>query len=117
MPKHHLSCHCGAVSFDVDVEIKGLGVCNCSMCGRAGMLMLFVPRDAVENLTGEDNLTDYQFGQKRLHHPFCSTCGVRTIGWGKDSKGNDSCVINARCIEGIDVHTLEIEHRFDGKSL
>jgi hypothetical protein len=42
---------------------------------------------------------------------------VRTIGWGKDSEGNDSCVINARCIEGIDVHDLEAAHKFDGKSL
>lgn len=115
MPMHHLSCHCGAVSLDIDAELKDLMTCNCSLCGRTGSIMVFVPFESVSNLRGADTQTDYQFGQKRIHHRFCPTCGVRVYGHGPGHDGREWAMINVRCVEGLDVHTLEIARRFDGK--
>jgi hypothetical protein len=62
----HLRCHCGAVQADVDVSLEGAMTCNCSICGRTGAIMAFVPADALTNVVGEDQLTDYQFGAKSI---------------------------------------------------
>ena len=37
------SCHCGAVQFDVEMELENLATCNCSICGKTGTIMAFVP--------------------------------------------------------------------------
>ena len=107
------SCHCGAVRFTAEAELEGLGTCNCSICGRSGMIYLSVPREHFTLLSGQDALTDYQFGPKRIHHPFCRTCGIRVFS---DSDGGTSLMVNARCLEGVDVHTLTTAS-YDGRSL
>lgn len=116
MSLHHASCHCGGVSYDVDVELDKLITCNCSMCGRSGAIMAFVPRTQVSNLKGEDQLTDYQFGKKTIHHAFCKTCGIRALGWG-GADGQEYVMVNVRCLEDVDVHTLKIAQSYDGKKL
>lgn len=116
MATHHLSCHCGAVSLDADIELDNLMTCNCSMCGRTGAIMAFVPVSKLSHVTGEANLTDYQFGPKRIHHAFCKTCGGRPFARGPGHDGQEWAMVNVRCIEGLDVHTLEIARKYDGKS-
>jgi len=117
MAKHHGSCHCGKVQFEAELELTGLATCNCSICGRTGSIMAFVPADRLHKLSGQEHLTDYQFGKKAVHHVFCSICGVRPYGWGTGPDGSEMAVINVRCLDGVDVHQLEIANRYDGKSL
>lgn len=114
---HHLSCHCGAVQLDAEFALAGLATCNCSLCGRSGAIMAFVPADKLSNIQGEDHLTDYQFGQKRIHHGFCRICGVRPFARGPGDDGREWAMINVRCVEGVDAHTLLVTRKFDGKSL
>jgi len=116
LPTRHLSCHCGAISLDADIELDNLMTCNCSLCGRTGAFMAFVPISKLSNITGEANLIDYQFGPKRIHHPFCKTCGARPFARGPGHDGQEWAMVNVRCIEGLDVHTLEVARRYDGKS-
>lgn len=117
MASHHGSCHCGAVHFDVEMELDGLTTCNCSMCGRSGAIMAFVPRTKFHQTAGEGKLTDYQFGKKNIHHAFCSTCGLRPFGWGAGQNGEEYVMINVRCLDGVDVHAITIAQQYDGKSL
>lgn len=117
MSHHHGSCHCGAVQFDVDLDLDDLATCNCSLCGRSGALMAFLPADRLTGVVGEDHLTDYQFAKKVVHHAFCSVCGVRPFGRGKGHDGAEWVMVNARCLDGVDVHTLTIKKQYDGKSL
>lgn len=117
MALHHGSCHCGAVQFDADVDLGKLMTCNCSICGRTGSIMAFVPESALTRGAGQDKLTDYQFGKKSIHHVFCSVCGVRPYGWGAGPDGSAWAMINVRCLDGVDVHALDIGQRYDGKSL
>jgi hypothetical protein len=113
----HGRCHCGAVQFDVEMALEGLMTCNCSLCGRTGAIMTFVPAGRIHNLVGEDQLTDYQFGARRIHHAFCRTCGVRPFGKGPGHDGQDWAMINVRCLEGVDVHKLTVARQYDGAAL
>lgn len=116
MSHHHGSCHCGAVQFDVDLDLDALATCNCSICGRAGTLMAFVPAEKVTHIVGRETMTDYQFGGRRIHHAFCATCGMRPFGWGPGDDGAEWMMVNARCLEGLDVHTLKVAKQYDGRA-
>ena len=110
------SCHCGSVRFEVKTELKNAISCNCSICSRAGHLLTFVPADQFTLLSGEEQLNDYQFKSKRIHHFFCKTCGIRSFGRGTGREGKPVAYINVRCLEGVDPDSLSIQ-KFDGRSL
>ena len=109
------SCHCQAVRFSAQIELKDVMSCNCSICSRAGWLLSFIPATSFKLESGKDQLTDYQFGKKDLHHPFCKHCGMHTFSHGVGPDGVETYAINARCLEDIDLKPLTITE-FDGKS-
>lgn len=112
---HHGGCHCGAVRYRVDIDLsKPVTQCNCSICRRTGTLLSFVPADSFVLEKGEDNLTDYQFNKKVIHHLFCRTCGVRSFARGMGPTG-PMVAINTRCLDDVDATTLPAFH-FDGAS-
>ena len=110
------SCHCGAVAFQVEGELTGVMACNCSMCSRKGVLMWFVPRDALKLSTPEEAASSYTFNKHVIHHRFCPTCGIHPYGEGVDPKGNPMVAINARCLENVDLAALPVHHH-DGRSI
>ena len=116
MAEYKGSCHCGAVTFKAELSLDSLMTCNCSICGRTGSIMAFIPQSALTQLTGQAAQTDYQFGPKSIHHLFCTTCGVRSFGTGVGPDGNGWAMVNVRCLDGVDVHTLEIKQQYDGRS-
>lgn len=109
-------CHCGRVRIEADLELEGLMTCNCSICGKTGAIMAFIPREQLKVTSGEDKQTDYQFGKRRIHHRFCPVCGVRSYGEGPGPDGKVWAMVNARCLDGVDVHELPIERRHDGRA-
>jgi hypothetical protein len=109
-------CHCGKIRFRLTADLGTLTACNCSMCGRMGWRLAFVQAKEFELLSGEGAQTDYQFGKKHIHHPFCSTCGIRSYGHGKAKDGAEMYSVNVRCLDGVDAESLPVRH-FDGKSL
>jgi hypothetical protein len=110
-------CHCGTVRFEAEIELKELTTCNCSICGKSGAIMTFVPSGQARYTAGEASLTDYQFGKKTIHHAFCKVCGVRCLGTGTGHDGQSWSMVNVRCLDDVDVHTLDISKKYDGKSL
>jgi hypothetical protein len=114
MQTHLGGCHCGAVRFEVELELKDLATCNCSICGKSGAIMAFVPASQLRQTAGQDALIDYQFGKKSIHHTFCRTCGVRCFSTGEGSEAWSS--VNVRCLDDVDVHALTITKQYDGKS-
>ena len=110
------SCHCGAVTYSVTMEpVTSAMACNCSMCRRALTLMPFVPASAFELHQGEASLRDYQFNKHHIHHLFCTTCGIKPFARGARPDGSQMVGINVRCLDGVDVDTLDVKH-FDGAS-
>ena len=67
-------------------------------------------------LSGFEKLTDYQFGKKHIHHPFCSVGGLKPYSHGSDGKGNEMIAVNVRCVEGLDLRGIT-PNWFDGASL
>lgn len=110
------SCHCGGIRFRVETDLQQVMRCNCSICGRAGTLMTFVPGAALEVVRGEDLYQDYQFGKKSVHHGFCKVCGVRPYGSGVGPDG-PMAMINVGCLEGVDVRDHANVVVYDGASL
>ena len=110
------SCHCGGMAFAVDGDMPTAGMaCNCSHCGRKGFILTFVPAETFRLEKGAELLTRYMFNKHRIEHLFCRDCGVQAFAEGKMPDGSPMRAINLRCVDGIDVDALEIEH-VDGKS-
>lgn len=115
--KRQGSCHCGKVTFTAEVDLSTLIACNCSMCGRSGTILTFIPEEQFTLESGEQDLKDYQFGKKHIHHTFCSTCGVKPFGSGIDpTTGGTTYAVNVRCLDDIDTNELEPQ-KYDGKNL
>ncbi len=109
-------CHCGAVRYRVTIALGEAVTCNCSICSKTGAVLAFAPASQFTLVQGADALTDYQFGKKRIHHLFCSRCGVRSFARGAMPDGTPMAAVNVRCLDGVDLEAVGIR-RFDGRSL
>ena len=109
-------CHCGKVRYEADADLTQPVIsCNCSLCSKRAHLLAFIPATQFRLLSGEENLTDYQFNKMIIHHLFCSTCGVGSFGRGIGRDGAATVALNARCLDDVDPKTLTI-HEYDGRS-
>ena len=108
-------CHCGAVRYEVSMVLGDVIACNCSMCGRSGTLLTFVPAPQFLLKSGEAELTNYLFNKHNIQHVFCSKCGIKSFARGKNPDGSAMVAVNARCLDDVDVESLSVKH-FDGKS-
>ncbi len=101
------SCHCGAIRFEADTDLaQGTFRCNCSICFKSRAWLAPVPAASFRLLAGEAQLRDYQFGGKKIHHPFCTTCGVRPFSQGQDPKGNGFYAVRVNCLDAVDEKDL-----------
>jgi hypothetical protein len=110
------SCHCGGIRFEVEGDLSNVIECNCSMCRRKGSLLGFVPQEKLTLLTPREDMATYTFNKHVIKHHFCKTCGIYPLAEAKDRSGKPTAAINVRCIEGIDLGSLNIR-QFDGASL
>jgi hypothetical protein len=98
------SCHCGKVTFEADLDLsQGTSRCNCSICWKNRMWCTNIKPSAFRALTGRDELTEYSFGSRAVHHAFCKHCGARPYGWGNIPEiGGDYVSINVACLDDLD---------------
>ena len=116
MQKYTGGCHCGKVRFEVEMDLGEVISCNCSMCSKRGSLLAFAPADSFKLISGEENLTDYQFNKKVIHHLFCKTCGILSFGRGVGPDGKATVAVNVRCLDDVDAESLKVM-KYDGKSV
>ena len=113
--KYAGGCHCGKVRYEASLDLSQPVIsCNCSMCGRSGTLLSFIPATEFVLLSGDEALADYQFNNKKIHHLFCTTCGIKSFARGSGPHG-PTVAVNARCLDEIDISKLNVMN-FDGKS-
>ena len=110
-------CQCGKVRYQVQLDIGEVLSCNCSRCGRLGALLAFAPATQFTLLSGDVNLTKFEFNKHTIQHQFCSTCGIQSFAIGTHPKtGAKMAAINVRCVDGIDVDALKVK-KVDGRSI
>ncbi len=114
--KHYSgSCQCGAVRFEVDIDLDGAVTCNCSRCQRLGSVLAFAPREKFALKQGEDATQVYLFNTKTIEHRFCRTCGIESFAYGAMPDGTRIAAVNANCLDGVDPRALTPKH-VDGAS-
>ena len=109
-------CHCGEVRFEVTTDLGNVVACNCSICQKRGALWSFVPSASFALRAGAEDLKDYQFSKKSIHHLFCPQCGVGAFSRGTTPKGDEMIAVNVRCLDEVDAAALN-PMPFDGRSL
>jgi len=116
LQKHSGGCHCGKVRYDVQLDLSAPVIsCNCSMCGRAGTLLSFVPATQFQLKSGEEMLTSYRFNRQKIEHLHCKACGIKSFARGTSPDGSPTVAINTRCLDDVDVQKLNVK-QFDGRS-
>ena len=114
--KYTGSCHCGKVAYEVEGEIDRAMACNCSICQRKGSLLWFVPMAQFRVRTPDEAAGTYLFNKHTIKHRYCPECGCSPYSEGIAPSGNYMVVINARCLDGVDLSPLKVGN-FDGRSL
>lgn len=113
MTIHAGGCHCGQVRFEVDAPAEiSATECNCSICGKAGYLHLFVTRDQFRLLRGEDALSTYTFNTGAARHHFCRHCGIKSFYIPRSHP--DGVSVNVRCLDEATIESVDVTP-FDGR--
>lgn len=113
---YEAGCHCGYIRFAVTLspplpEHRVMS-CNCSICRRAGYLLVYPDRGAVAwEGDSRARCAVYQFNTKRKDHLFCPRCGASIgIDFRDSLKPKlDGYGISVRTFNGIDLDTLNLK--------
>ena len=73
------SCHCGAISYEAEVDPEGVYVCHCTDCqafsGGAFRWSVTIPESAFRLLSGQPKAYEKQTDSGKMNHQcFCDTC-------------------------------------------
>ncbi|KAK5653047.1 hypothetical protein OQA88_9333 [Cercophora sp. LCS_1] len=117
-------CHCGAIRYTAELDISNLHAqkCNCSICLKTNRMGLSVDPSKFKVTTHKsiEEVPEYQFGPKRQHYHFCTTCGVHCFGYGSyEFQGQtfNNFSINAVTLDpdqGFDLRDVKVAY-WDGK--
>lgn len=100
---YHGSCHCGAVRYETELDLsEGSGRCNCSICQKLRNWSIIVKPQAFRLQSGDDALSNYQFGTKSGQHLFCKHCGVHAFGRGNIPEiGGEFVSVKVACLDDV----------------
>jgi hypothetical protein len=83
-------CNCGTVKFEIDLDIKDVFICHCTMCRRStgsnGIAVVVVDNDTFRWTKGESNVTTWKESDGNWETSFCQTCGSPLPGINDKSR-------------------------------
>lgn len=80
---YHGSCHCGAIRYEVEIDLaRGGGRCNCTYCRKVRAWSAFVKPEAFCITAGESRAVGYHKHDQAPEKFHCPTCGVHVFGRG-----------------------------------
>lgn len=95
-------CHCGAVRYEADIDLsQGTVKCNCSICSKARAWLIGVSADDFRLQRGAEALSDYQFGGQRIHHLFCTHCGIKSFARAAGPDGKPMVAVMVSCLDNL----------------
>jgi len=105
---YHGSCHCGAVRYEVELDLaEGTSKCNCSYCAKLRLWGKHAKPEEFRLLAGEDALTTYRFNTHSLEHPFCKHCGVHVFTHGDIPEvGGEFVSVNLASLDDVEPQEL-----------
>lgn len=114
MVAHKGSCHCGAVTFEVEApsDLK-VSRCNCSICNATGFIHLIVDKEYFTLLSGEEDITTYSFNTHTAKHTFCKHCGIKSFYTPRSHPEGIS--VNLNSVDRSTINSIEYG-TFDGKN-
>jgi hypothetical protein len=107
------SCHCGAVTLEVDELPASLIECNCSICSRYGALWSHGTQRTVRIVCAPGSLRAYVWGDQTIEFYHCTTCGCVTHYESVEKEPDSRVSVNARILPGKALRGLSTL-RFDG---
>jgi len=112
---HHGSCHCGAVRYEVDLDLGGKATrCNCTICTKLGTTGAHTKPAAFRLLSKDNALATYAVSPVATRF-FCRTCGAHCFGKGDiPALGGAFVSVNVNTLDDVDVGALAIGH-WDGR--
>jgi hypothetical protein len=83
-------CNCGAIRFEIDVPLRDVYVCHCSICrrstGSSDIAVVLVPKERFRWVRGEDHVATWHKPGADWATSFCRTCGSRVPGENDDTR-------------------------------
>lgn len=107
------SCHCGKVKFEVDMDLDHVRVCDCTLCRKRGALNHRVGDSDLRISTSLDELTLYRWHTRTARDYFCPTCGI--LPFRRPRTAPEVWTVNVRCLEGVDLDSIPIDHVYGSK--
>ncbi|MGD1935119.1 MAG: GFA family protein [Candidatus Phaeomarinobacter sp.] len=106
-------CHCGAVTFSLNVKPKALVDCNCSFCSRIRGLWAHCHVSEADIATGPHGTHAYSHGDRQLAFHSCKVCGCTTHWQGLTPENQDRLALNMRMADPKSIASIPIR-KFDG---
>ncbi len=100
------SCHCGAIRFEVSLDLDHVRVCDCSLCRKRGALNYRVEDEDITVLSSLDDLTLYQWHTRTAKDYFCPTCGI--LPFRRPRTAPELWTVNVRCLDNVDLDTIPV---------
>ncbi|KAL9610136.1 MAG: hypothetical protein Q9167_005137 [Letrouitia subvulpina] len=121
---YYANCHCSKVKYKVQYKVQlppldteEVMSCNCSLCTRDALLLLYPPRKDVVLLKGQDVLKGYlpAYNKPVSEHMFCTNCGSAVYN-DPHLESPDFLCINIRMFKDVDVEKLKLKY-FNGRDI
>jgi hypothetical protein len=77
--------------------------CNCSICRKSRNWLAAVGPGDFRLLSGEAELSRYEFGRHTIHHRFCRRCGLHPFSHKSDQS---FYAVNIACLDDADTAEL-----------
>jgi hypothetical protein len=103
------------VRFEVQIDAGEGARCNCTVCTKVGGLYAMAKPDAFRLLSGEENLSFYEWGGKTAKRYFCKSCGISVFGRGHlEQLGGDYVSIALNVLDDVDPADVRVGY-WDGR--
>jgi hypothetical protein len=98
------SCHCGKISFEVEIDLDHVRVCDCTVCTKRGALNHRVEESDIRIFTPLDDVIQYKWYTLRATDYICPVCGILPFRHPNDRP--ELWTVNVRCLNGVDLDAI-----------